>query len=71
LRAPGFEQAVEPKAVIAGFVAGDYFHGLLQFLSNSLPDPLDELQQLFPIARLQFVETDLVRQRRIDGVRTF
>src|SRR5215471_8109062 len=41
--APAFEQSVQPEAIIPRFVAGDHFNGLLQFLPNSRPGPLDQL----------------------------
>jgi hypothetical protein len=62
-----FEQAVEPEAVVASFIARDDLHALLRFSGNSRPDPLAQIQELLPIAGLQRVATDLVRQRRVDG----
>src|SRR6202022_736999 len=38
-----FEQAVEPEAVVASFVARNDFHGLLHFSGNSRPDPLAQI----------------------------
>jgi hypothetical protein len=59
--ATSVEQAVEPEAVIARFVARDHFHALRrQFSSDSRLDPRDQLQKTFPITRLQRVATDLV-----------
>src|SRR6516225_7273004 len=62
-----FEQAVEPEAVVASFVARNYLHALFRFSGNSRPDPLAQIQQLLSITGLQRVATDLVRQGRVDG----
>src|SRR5262249_3266734 len=58
-----FEQTVEPEAVIARFVATNHIHAFLQFSSNARPNPLAQLQKLLPIAGLQRVAANLVRQR--------
>jgi hypothetical protein len=59
---PRCEQTVEPEAVIARFVARNHIHAFPQFSSNARPNPLAELQKLLPIAGLQRVATNLVRQ---------
>ena len=55
-----FEQAMEPEAVVAGFVARNDFHTLLRFSGNSRPDPFAQIQELFPVTSLKRVATDLV-----------
>src|SRR5215475_5132671 len=62
-----FEQAVEPEAVVASFVARNDFHALLRFSGNARPDPLAQIQEFLAIAGLQREATDLVRQGRVDG----
>jgi hypothetical protein len=62
-----FEQAMKPEAVIARFVARNDLHTPLRFSGNSRSDPLAQVQKLLPIAGLQCVATDFVRQGRVDG----
>jgi hypothetical protein len=62
----GFEETVEPEAVIARFVARNHIHAFLQFSGNARPNPLAQLQKLLPIAGLQRVATNLVRQGCVD-----